>query len=158
MPKDIAAVVPYTLEHAGAESLAYIGWSQANTAMLVAGLIPEIAAQIKPKVHLWAALSAVSYMKHSDSELLTVSSRLRIGAILEKAYPYGFLNGPTALDGFDELICKATLGAVCKVTVDVFCGKSKLDNATAIEAIAAHFPAGTSVKAMTHYPSIQLSA
>lgn len=44
-----------------------------------------------------------------------------------------------------------TFGVICEITVDVICGRSSVDNGDAILNLAAHFPAGTSVKDLEHY-------
>jgi len=151
MSLDIAAVVPYALDTSNVSTLSYVGWSQANTAMLIAGIIPDIASMLKQRVSLWVALSPVSYLSHSTSTILSTLSRLRIGTALQYLYPYGILDDPKDLDAFQTILCKLTLGAVCSVTVAAMCGYSPFDDATAIEAISSHFPAGTSVKDMVHY-------
>ena len=38
-----------------------------------------------------------------------------------------------------------------KISVDALCGTSSMDSAAAIENVAAHFPAGTSVRDLIHY-------
>ena len=47
-----------------------------------------------------------------------------------------------------------TFGVICEITVDVICGRSSVDNSDAILNLAAHFPAGTSVKDLEHYEQL----
>jgi hypothetical protein len=47
-----------------------------------------------------------------------------------------------------------TFGVICEITVDVICGRSSVDNGDAILNLAAHFPAGTSVKDLEHYEQL----
>lgn len=47
--------------------------------MFIAGSEAQTQAQLAGKLHLWAALSPVSYLKHSRSILLSVLAELHIG-------------------------------------------------------------------------------
>merc|ERR1712150_359871 len=78
------------------------------------------------------------------------------GQVIEDLFPYGFLN-QGSLDKTANTLCKITLGALCKITVDLIAGASPLDTASAITNLTAHFPAGTSVKSLNHYEQLIVS-
>lgn len=150
--KDLPALIEAALSMTGGiQSLSLIAWSQGNTQTLVAGSDPATIARIGHKINLWIALSPVSYLDHSKSVLLNVAARLKLGAILEVAYPYGFLSGSSDLSMLERFLCKVTFGELCKLSVDAICGVSDCDDTGALERLVAHFPAGTSVKDLTHY-------
>jgi len=149
---DDASSVAYVGE-ATQRKLTFVGWSQGTTAFFIAATATGSAAQrtLARHVNLFVALSPVTYLYHTTSTLLDVLSRLGVGALVHELFPYGFLRGSQPLHAAEELLCRATLGALCKITVDMLCGTSSLDQASEIERFATHFPAGTSVKDLDHY-------
>lgn len=153
---DLPDLIEAALNLAGGDvgSLSLIAWSQGNTQTLVAGSDPAVIARIGHKVNLWIALSPVSYLVHSKSLLLTISARLKLGAILEAVYPFGFLDGSSDLSMLEQFLCKVTLGELCKLSVDAICGTSDCDDKSALERLVSHFPAGTSVKDLTHFEQL----
>ena len=82
-------------------------------------------------VDLWIALSPVSYMNHQQSWLLGTLSRLHLADVVNSLFPYGFLADPfwdSGISDLEKFLCKATLGLVCKLSVDLVCGTSSLDS------------------------------
>lgn len=149
--RDLPCIIDTALALSGAESLSLVAWSQGNTQTLVAGSNRKTIGRLRGKINMWIALSPVSYLSHSTSALLTLASRLKLGALLEKYFPYGFLDGSAGLSSLELLLCKITFGEVCKLGVDAICGVSSCDDKSALDRLVAHFPAGTSVKDITHY-------
>ena len=109
-------MVPYSILVSGVEKISYVGWSQANTAMLIASISTRykaVSEMLAKKVNLWAALSPVSYMKHSSSTLLTTLSRFHLAKVIDRLYPYGILQHYEAEDTLETWICRITAGEVC---------------------------------------------
>jgi hypothetical protein len=89
---------------------------------------------------------------------LKLVSEAGVGALLEATFPYDFLSGSRALSLLEHWVCDFTLGAICKLTVDFFCGVSNTDSKAIIDnRFVKHFPAGTSVKDMNHFSQYMLS-
>jgi pimeloyl-ACP methyl ester carboxylesterase len=146
---DVIANVEHILGATQKDTLTFVGWSQGTTQMF-------IAAQGKHKryldkhVNLFVALSPVTYMTHQTSIILDIVKVLKLGAIVEKIWPFGFLDLAQE-PAIAEWLCQVTNGTLCTLTVDKICGTSELDDAHMIENLVAHFPAGTSVKDLNHY-------
>jgi hypothetical protein len=112
-------------------------------------------AYLDKHVNLFVALSPVTYMTHQTSTLLNIAKTFKLGALVQRLWPFSFLD-LAQMPAIADWFCHITNGALCTFTVDVFCGTSKLDDAHSIENLAAHFPAGTSVKDLNHYEQLIL--
>lgn len=152
---DVPTNIKYILGSTGKPNLSYVGWSQGTSQFFVAMTDATTKAYVDQSVNLFVALSPVTFMKYQTSGLLKIATDLRIGAAVEKAFPYGFLD-VKSLDVAANTLCKLTAGVVCEITVDLICGTSHLDTAGAITNLTAHFPAGTSVKSLNHYEQLIL--
>ena len=153
---DVPANVDYVLERTGRKDLTFLAWSQGSTQFAQAAIgsvqYPGLYdASLASKVNLFAAVSPVAYLTHASSDFLVALAKFDLANVLYAVYKRGFLTAWGDLDWIADFCCKVTLGAVCKLTVDVFCGTSDEDDPKLIENIAAHFPAGTSVKDLIHY-------
>jgi len=146
---DVVANIKYVVGVTGREDLTYIGWSQGTTQMFIAATGRE-KAFIEKHVNLFVALSPVTYLKHQMSPLLAIVGALHLGALVEEAFPFGFLD-LYQMPAIAKFFCTVTNGTLCTITVDSICGSSSLDKVSAIENLVAHFPAGTSVKDLNHY-------
>lgn len=145
---DVHTNVDYVLGATGRKDLSFVGWSQGHTQFMMAALTQPA---LRRKINLYAGISPVVYLTHATSTFLTTIAKLGLGGALYAVYKRQFLGGAPAVHAAEELLCKLTLGAVCELSVDVFCGSSPLDDSKLIENVAAHFPAGTSVKDFVHY-------
>lgn len=146
---DVVANVHYILQMTSKKDLTFIGWSQGTTQMFIAAQGPD-REYLNSHVNLFVALSPVSYLTKQTSLLLSAARKFRLGVILGKAYPYDVFSW-SELPTLGSFLCKVTFGVICEITVDVICGRSSVDNSDAILNLAAHFPAGTSVKDLEHY-------
>lgn len=153
---DVPANIKYIVKHSGQKTITYIGHSQGTTSFFVAAQAPETKSIVDKYVNLFVALSPVTFMEHQTSGLLHTITKYRLGALLEKVYPYGFLTSPKTEDGIAHFFCKLTLGAICKITVNWLAGNSAADDPKAITNLTAHFPAGTSAKSLNHYEQLIL--
>jgi len=145
---DLPTQVDYILEHSGASDLTYVGWSQGMTQLFIAGSLGTVD---KSKINIAIGVSPVSYLKFASSLLLKSVSALHLGDVIYAVYKKGFLDGSVPLSELEQFFCRITLGAVCQLTIDVICGRSKLDDSAALVNLTAHFPAGTSTKDLLHY-------
>merc|ERR1719159_2213849 len=50
-----------------------------------------------------------------------------------------------------DIMCSATRGVLCEISVDVICGTGTMDDANSISKFAEYFPCGTSFKNMLHF-------
>mmetsp|Transcript_12216 Transcript_12216/g.25680 ORF Transcript_12216/g.25680 Transcript_12216/m.25680 type:complete len:419 (-) Transcript_12216:96-1352(-) len=152
---DVVANIRYALNVSAKATLSFVGWSQGSTQMF-------IAAQDKHKdfldlhVNLFIALSPVTYLKHQSSLLLAVAKDFRLGVLLDAMFPYDVFSW-AELPTIGSWLCKITFEKICTITVDVVCGSSQHDNGKAITNLAAHFPAGTSVKDFDHFEQFLIS-
>ncbi|CAE7194270.1 Lipf [Symbiodinium natans] len=152
---DVVANVRYVLNVSSQQKLTFIGWSQGTTQMFIAAQAQH-KEYLDMHVNLFVALSPVSYLKHQTSTLLAVAKDFRLGQILEYAFPYDVFTW-SELPTIGSLLCKVTFGKLCTLTIDVVCGSSPHDSEKAIANLAAHFPAGTSVKDFDHYEQFLIS-
>ena len=148
---DLPAMIDTTLNITGKKNLNLIAWSQGNTQTFIASSDSHIGKKLSQQINLWIALSPVTYLYDSSSTLLTLVSRLHLADVLEAAFPYGVLQGGPALSALETFLCEITFGELCKLSVDLICGVSKDDTVTGLERLTAHFPAGCSVKDVSHY-------
>eukprot|EP00929_Paragymnodinium_shiwhaense_P103678 TRINITY_DN6734_c0_g1_i1.p1 TRINITY_DN6734_c0_g1~~TRINITY_DN6734_c0_g1_i1.p1 ORF type:complete len:416 (+),score=78.76 TRINITY_DN6734_c0_g1_i1:51-1250(+) len=152
MALDVHANIDMILKQTGKQTLTYVGWSQGTTQMFIAATGAK-KEQIEKKVNLFVALSPVTYLKSQSSTLLEVLSKVGIATAAEAVFPYGILD-EFPLPAVAQLFCKVTLGLLCEITVDIICGRSKLDDSAAVLNMTGHFPAGTSVKDLTHFSQL----
>merc|ERR1719499_1081453 len=96
------------------------------TQIFIAGTLPE-KKWLEDHVNLVIGVSPVSYLKHSESTLLTLLSVTRVADVIFAAFPYGFLNTPDAVNSFIQLMCTLTFGVICEFSVDLVCGNSPYD-------------------------------
>jgi len=153
---DVPANVGYILNQTSQPTLTYVGHSQGTSQFFAAMTSPSTKEFLEARVNLFVAMSPVTYMSHQSSLLLKAMTTFRLGSVMEKTFPYSFL-GWQSLDVVSDFFCTATLGMICRIGVDVICGRSAEDTDDAITNISAHFPAGTSVKCMNHYEQLILS-
>lgn len=146
---DVIANIQHVLGITRKDTLTFVAWSQGSTQMFIAAQ-GQHKAYLDRHVNLFAALSPVTYMTHQRSTLLTIVKDFKLGAIVEKLWPFSFLDTPQ-LPAIADWFCQVTNGTLCKITVDSVCGTSALDDVHSIENLVAHFPAGTSVKDLNHY-------
>ena len=152
---DVVANVRYALHVSGQERLTFVGWSQGSTQMFIAAQ-GEHKDFLNEHVNLFVALSPVTYLKHQTSILLAVAKEFRLGVLLEAVFPYDVFSW-SELPTMASWLCKVTFEKLCKITIDVVCGHSPHDNGKAITNMAAHFPAGTSVKDFDHFEQFLIS-
>jgi len=151
---DVIANVQHIIDATGKDALTYVGWSQGVTQMFIAAQ-GKHKAYLDKHVNLFVALSPVTYMTHQTSRVLDIVKDLRLGATIEKIWPYSFLD-QSQLPEIADFFCHASGGTLCTLTVDSVCGTSKLDDVHMIENLVAHFPAGTSMKDLNHYEQFML--
>jgi hypothetical protein len=116
---------------------------------------PNLTSFLESKVNLFVALAPVAYMKNQKVELYKIVGKLRLGSVMEKMWPYGFL-AFDQVSAFGSAMCKLTGGAICKFGVNIAVGTSEEDSPDAILNITSHFPSGTSVQATNHYEQLYL--
>ena len=152
---DVMANIRYALNVSSKQTLTYVGWSQGTTQMFIAAQ-GQHKEYLSKHVNLFVALSPVTYLKYQTSILLEVAKDFRLGVLLEKLFPYDVFSW-SELPTMASWLCKVTFEKVCKITIDVVCGHSPHDNGKAINNLAAHFPAGTSVKDFDHFEQFLIS-
>mmetsp|Transcript_540 Transcript_540/g.1223 ORF Transcript_540/g.1223 Transcript_540/m.1223 type:complete len:400 (+) Transcript_540:44-1243(+) len=153
---DVPANIDYILGQTGKETLAYVGHSEGTTQFFSAMTSIETKVFLEQKVSLFVCLSPVSYMSHQSTLLLRVVTDLRLGLLLESIFPFGFLTW-SGLREAASTLCHLTEGIICQLGSGIVTGYSQEDDSEAIANVSAHFPAGTSVKAMEHYEQLILS-
>jgi len=150
---DVPANIGYILNQTGKANLTFVGWSQGTSQFFVAMTDAKVKAYVDKTVNFFAAIAPVTWMKHQKSALLSILTDLHLDQVWDTFFPYGFLNWDSA-PAECRVACKLTGGVLCKVTVDLVCGHTKLDTAAAIENLTAHFPAGVSAKELVHYAQL----
>jgi len=150
---DLPAMISYTLNSTQREKVVLVAWSQGTTQTFI-GASGNVASSkmLHDSVSLFVALSPVAFMKDGSGEgLLRDLAKLGLGKPVAELWPYSFLQDNAAEDEVVKVLCKLTLGAVCKITVDLICGTSSLDSKSAIADFTTHFPSGTSTKDIWHF-------
>eukprot|EP00939_MAST-03C_sp_MAST-3C-sp1_P004197 g4197.t1 len=153
---DVPTMITYALDATGQKDLVYVGWSQGTTQFFVAasGNMPTASA-LKSQVSLFVALSPVSFMEEGSGQgLLRDIAKLHLAGPLNRIYPYGILSDSQTEDAIVKTLCKLTFGEICKITVNLICGTSDLDDKSTIADFTAHFPSGTSTKDIWHYQQL----
>ncbi|CAE8649795.1 unnamed protein product, partial [Polarella glacialis] len=113
----------------------------------------QLHTWLREHVSIFVALSPIAWLGHSNSLLLKALADVRIQDLASLFFPLGFLT-PGSWDTAAHILCKLTLGVVCKIGVDVVCGHGGLDPASNVEGYSAHFPFGSSVKDMAHFSQL----
>eukprot|EP00927_Polykrikos_kofoidii_P027643 TRINITY_DN24246_c0_g1_i1.p1 TRINITY_DN24246_c0_g1~~TRINITY_DN24246_c0_g1_i1.p1 ORF type:complete len:392 (-),score=55.21 TRINITY_DN24246_c0_g1_i1:127-1302(-) len=150
---DIPANINHILNATSKKTLSLVGHSQGTSAIISAMTDPTTKGLFESRVNLFVAMSPVTYLSHQRALLLKTAVDLDLGLLLMRTYPFGFLKF-AGVDTVAHLLCTATKGIICSISVDVVCGDSQEDTSGAITNISAHFPAGTSVKALDHYEQL----
>jgi len=150
---DVPANIKYIVQHTKQQKITYVAHSQGTSQFFVAAQDEHVKPIVDEHINLFIALSPVSFMKHQTSTLLKIVTDLRLGAVLMDVFPFDFLDMKAEAE-IAHFFCKATLGAICKITVDLLAGTSKRDNPAAITNLTGHFPAGTSAKSLNHYEQL----
>lgn len=146
----LPAMIQTVLDVTKQPKLAYVAHSQGTTQFLIAGSEPGLRDWMAARVSVALALSPIAWMGNSRSILLSSLAELPVQRLVGPLFPHGFLQA----DGWREaahLLCKATLGAACKVSVDFICGSGPLDHAGTITEFVKLFPFGTSLKDIVHF-------
>ncbi|XP_053614874.1 lipase 3-like [Plodia interpunctella] len=156
---DLPATIDYILKETKQEKLAYIAHSQGTTIFFVmASELPEY----NDKISVMIALSAVSYLSHTKSLLLSTLSRLSdLGDFLAQAIGlYEFTPRNQFLDAITTIACSTpwTASVFCDSFVFLFTGFDFLGaNATILPAVYGHFPEGGSTKQLIHFGQLIVS-
>jgi len=147
---DTPASINYVINATGKPTLTYIGHSEGTSQFFVAMTDNRTKALVEQRVNLFVALAPVAYLSHPKSLLIKAMSTARVGEFVMATFPFGFLQF-SAVKNIAHFLCTATFGLLCEITVATVGGVSKEDTPAAITNFSAHFPAGTSVKAVEHY-------
>ena len=150
---DLPAMISYVKEFTSKDKLVLVAWSQGTTQTFI-GSSGYVASSkfMHDSVSLFEALSPVTFMEGGSGKgLLRDLAKLGLGKPVAELWPYSFLQDNKAEDEVVKVLCKLTLGAVCKITVDLICGTSNLDSKNAIADFTTHFPSGTSTKDIWQY-------
>jgi pimeloyl-ACP methyl ester carboxylesterase len=150
---DVPANVDYVLQVTGRPDVTFVGHSQGTSQFFAAMIDESLQSDLLQKVNLFVALSPVTFLANQGSTLIEVMSDFDLGAVMELAYPYGFLTW-SSVSGVADFFCKATAGLLCKIGVDLVAGVSDEDSYQGLTNFTAHYPAGTSVKSLEHYEQL----
>eukprot|EP00928_Gymnodinium_smaydae_P060929 TRINITY_DN4489_c0_g1_i2.p1 TRINITY_DN4489_c0_g1~~TRINITY_DN4489_c0_g1_i2.p1 ORF type:complete len:295 (+),score=60.33 TRINITY_DN4489_c0_g1_i2:606-1490(+) len=148
---DIPALLNTILANSpGYDKVGYVGHSQGTMQLFIAATEPELSTWVSERISVFVALSPVAMVGNLEATLPRVISRARIGHVLESLFPNGFLEEEHWRSAVASL-CSVTFGKICKLGVEIICGKSSLDPPGSITSYSSHFPSGTSAKNMIHF-------
>lgn len=147
---DLPAMIAEVVSVSGQQKLAYVGHSQGTLQFLIAGSSPKLKESVADHVSVFLALSPVAWLGHTRAFLVHTLAELRMVKALWLLFPYGFLDS-VGWRHAAGVLCTATAGLICKISVDAACGTSDLDPAESVTGYAEHFPFGTSFKNMMHF-------
>ncbi|CAE8629534.1 unnamed protein product [Polarella glacialis] len=155
---ELHAMLGTELNITGRQKLAYVAHSQGTAQMFIAAsdghrTESQLHTWLREHVSIFVALSPIAWLGHSNSLLLKALADVRIQDLASLFFPLGFRT-PGSWDTAAHILCKLTLGVVCKIGVDVVCGHGGLDPASNVEGYSAHFPFGSSVKDMAHFSQL----
>jgi pimeloyl-ACP methyl ester carboxylesterase len=146
VPAHLDAVIANTKQ----KKVAYIGHSRGTTQMFIAGSNPTLKSRVADRVSLFIALSPIAFLRHANVPLLNVLSSSTVANALRPFNPRGFLEKDNWRT-LAKIICTASLGVVCDISVDVACGHGSMDSHSMITLYSSYFPFGTSFKDMDHF-------
>ncbi|XP_047503796.1 lipase 3-like, partial [Pieris napi] len=150
---DLPTMIDYVLAQTGKSALHYIGMSQGTTSFFVMG---SLRPDYNKKIISMHALAPVAYLGHTKHSLLRHIARYSANlAALARLIGLGeFLPNRAIWTWVGQNMCKdkAPLQVVCK-NIFFFIGGHNEDqfNATLLPVKFGHFPAGASVRQLSHY-------
>ncbi|KAK3921925.1 Gamma-aminobutyric acid receptor subunit alpha-6 [Frankliniella fusca] len=158
---DIPAMIDYVLEKTSRSSLVYVGYSQGCTVFLVAA---SLKPEVNQKVSAFVALAPAAYLSHPGNPLLRLSLRLSPyeEQVLKALGWYEFpKRGPHFMQ---QLIFGACASSgliwrlICKnIVLEVYgLNDEQVDKRTILKVLRT-VPAGSSLKAFSHYAQVSLS-
>ncbi|KXJ76705.1 hypothetical protein RP20_CCG009157 [Aedes albopictus] len=151
---DVPALIDYVLEQTEARRLQYIGFSQgAMTSFVALSSRPEYNEKIL-QLH---ALSPAVYMYRSGSALIRVLVTLlpSIIDVFTSVGKYEFLPFNDQQYYLYRWLCPAPKQTICRAIIYDVVGRNPTQlDAKMLRIFLGHFPAGSSLKQVTHYAQI----
>ncbi|XP_001662493.2 lipase 1 [Aedes aegypti] len=151
---DVTALIDYVLDRTGAERLQYIGFSQgAMTSFVALSSRPEYNEKIL-QLH---AMSPAVYMYRSGSALIRVLASLAtpIRDVFTSVGKYEFLPFNEQQYYLFRWLCPAPEQKICRAIIYDVVGPNPAQlDVKMLRIFLGHFPAGASVKQVTHYAQI----
>ena len=89
-----------------------------RTRRLTCPRLMRSASRFPPKAATVSTAGQDRGITTAGSLLLSALAKFGVARTIYQVFPYGFLDGSQALSLTEELLCKATAGALCKLTVE----------------------------------------
>lgn len=156
---DLPAAIDYVLGVTNEKTLKYLGHSQGTTSFFVmASMRPEY----NDKVSLMVALSAVAWLSHAKSPIVTILAphHKKLHTILKAFGVYEFQPSNSVVRIIQNSVCGKSLLAelLCSNLVFLLCGFNRDQlNVTNLPVIYGHMPSGAATKQVAHYGQIATS-
>ncbi|XP_031342203.1 gastric triacylglycerol lipase-like [Photinus pyralis] len=155
---DITANIDYILKRTNFKKLFYVGHSQGTTSFFA---MAATKPQYNDRIILMIALAPVAYVFNVQNPVVTfVKHHLpEIQKLAEKNRVYELASYSPPLASLGSLLCNdyAVTQIFCASIFYFFGGYSPHFNTTALPAIIAEYPAGTSTRMIFHYVQLAIS-
>jgi len=153
--QDLPAMINYTLEATGQESLSYVGHSMGTTALLaMLSEKPELNKVIKAA----ALLGPVAFTKHTKGAFSVLARYSKFAEIIISTLGTGeFLRNREVLNKFERKFCskESPFAIVCYMAISSFGGfNPDVTYQDWLPAILSHNPAGSSYQTFDHYAQL----
>ncbi len=149
---DLPAMLNYILQKTNKEKLTYIGHSQGCSQFFaLCSLNPEFCEQ---RIKGMLALGPAIYLDNGTANILTISAKFKLDAILESLGFHNILESPEKVNVFTRLICN-NFTFLCKFADSIIADENPLDNnQDRIKVFFAHYPSGMSTRSIHHFGEI----
>ncbi|XP_069668914.1 lipase 3-like [Periplaneta americana] len=154
---DLPAVLDYILESTEEKDLYYVGHSMGSTMFYV---LMSTKPEYNDKIRHMVALAPVAYLRNTKSLFAAVTKYIPKGMLTELLYNRAFFPNTKYVNGPLRTLCKTgaiTQGLCTNILFQIGGFDSNQINQTMLPILFTYFPAGSSVKAWTHYGQLMKS-
>ena len=149
---DVPATIDYIISVTNVEKLTYVGHSQGTTQMFSA--MSKNMDYFKSKLNGFIALGPVANLYNSTSIASKIAAKIRLDKIINYVGIHELVRGPENYDPVLSFLCKWAR-PLCNLGLFLIADSNTEDEDPVLfESYMSHFPAGASIKALSHFASI----
>ncbi|XP_023713662.1 lipase 3 isoform X3 [Cryptotermes secundus] len=146
---DLPAVIDYILARTRQQDVYYIGHSMGTTMFFV---LTSLKPEYNTKFRLTIAFAPVVFMSDVKSDISKLAAFSRTGKQADQLYNSGIFFPPRTWAEHIQVACNNRTFTLCSTLIFLVAGfdPQELDPKL-LPVILAHYPAGSSMKALVHY-------